>query len=85
MVWAPKAQLFPGETWLFGLINKLKAESVGGWGEVCVGGGTAADRCSRDKRDKTSAHEKRLQRNMCQLMGPGWGCWSRSGFFSQVS
>lgn len=40
VVWSPKAQLFPGETRLFGLINKLKAESVGGWrGGVCVGGG----------------------------------------------
>lgn len=56
VVWSPKAQLFPGETRLFGLINKLKAESVGGWrGGVCVGGGAAADRCCRDKRDNTSA------------------------------
>lgn len=81
--------------WHDGLVSKgpaVPGERLGplGWsiswrlnqwrGGVCVGGGASADRCCQDKR-VTNAHAERLQRNICQLMWPGWGCWSRGGFF----
>lgn len=49
VVWSPQAQLFPGETWLFGLINKMKAELVGGWrgGGVGVWGKGAEGCCGQ--------------------------------------